>query len=186
MIFTETLLQGMQLITLEPRGDERGFFARTFCAAEFATAGLPTEFVQQNLSFSRQRGTMRGIHYQLPPLAEAKLVRCTRGAVWDVGLDLRADSPTFGCWHGSELTADNRRALLIPEGFGHGFISLTDDCEVTYLVSSPYSQSLERGVRWDDDRFAIEWPIQPEVLSDRDRLHPDFDPEWHLKREPSA
>jgi dTDP-4-dehydrorhamnose 3,5-epimerase len=180
MIFRDTPLDGMKLIELDPRGDERGFFARTFCSDEFAAAGLPTRFVQQNLSFSRDRGTLRGLHYQLAPAAEAKLVRCTRGALWDVGLDLRPGSASFGRWHGVELSEDNRLALLVPEGFAHGFVTLSDSCEIAYLVTAPYTPSLERGVRWDDPRFAIEWPLEPALVSDRDRNHPDFDPGWHL------
>lgn len=180
MIFEDTPLDGMKLIQLEPHGDDRGFFARTFCEDEFAAAGLPTRFVQQNMSFSHSRGTLRGLHYQLAPAAETKLVRCTRGALWDVGLDLRAASSSFGQWHGRQLSEDNRLALLIPEGFAHGFVTLTEACEISYLVTSPYTKSLERGIRWDDPRFAIEWPVEPVEISDRDRAHPDFDPDWHL------
>jgi dTDP-4-dehydrorhamnose 3,5-epimerase len=183
VIITDTPLAGMKRIELQPRGDERGFFARTFCETEFAAAGLPTRFVQQNTSFSRSRGTLRGLHYQLAPAREAKLARCTRGALWDIGLDLRSDSPTFGHWYAAELTAENRVALLIPEGFAHGFVTLSDDCEIVYSVSSPYTPALERGIRWDDPQFAIEWPLSPRIVSDRDRGHPDFDPAWHLGQE---
>lgn len=180
MIFTEPPLRGARVIDLEKRGDERGFFARAFCEREFAAQDLATRFVQMNNSLSAQKGTLRGMHYQLAPKAETKLVRCVRGALFDVILDLRRDSPTFGRSFGAELTAENRRMMYVPKGFAHGFITLTDDVEAIYLVDEFYAPELERGVRWDDPRFDIEWPIPPMVVSDKDRAHRDFDAAWHL------
>lgn len=168
-------LPGAYVIDLEPRGDDRGFFARAFCQKEFADAGLVTTFVQANTSASKHRGTLRGLHYQLAPMAETKMVRCLRGAIWDCALDLRPESPTYGQWDGVELTAENRKMIYVPKGFAHGFYTLTDDAEVFYLVDEFYSAELERGVRWNDPRFAIAWPGEPAVISDRDRAHPDFD-----------
>jgi len=180
MIFTPTPLAGAFLVELEKRGDERGFFARAFCEREFAAQGLPTHFVQVNDSHSAQRGTLRGMHYQLAPKAETKLVRCIRGALYDVILDLRQGSPSFGQSFGAELSAANRRMLVVPKGFAHGFITLADDTEAFYFVDEFYAPELERGVRWDDPRFAIRWPLAPAVLSDKDRVQRDFDPAWHL------
>jgi dTDP-4-dehydrorhamnose 3,5-epimerase len=180
MIFTETPLQGAYLIDLEKRGDERGFFARAFCAREFADHGLVTQIVQANNSLSARKGTLRGMHYQLAPKAETKIVRCLRGALYDIILDLRADSPTFGQSFGAELNAENRRMMYVPKGFGHGFITLADDTEAFYLVDEFYAPECERGVRWNDPRFAIQWPAEPVVISDKDGNYPDFDPAWHL------
>jgi dTDP-4-dehydrorhamnose 3,5-epimerase len=180
MILTETPIPGAFLIDLEKRGDERGFFARAFCATEFAAQGLVTQFVQVNNSLSARKGTLRGMHYQLAPMAETKMVRCIRGALYDVILDLRAGSPTFGCSFGAELTADNRRMMYIPKGFAHGFITLLDDTEAFYFTDEFYSPVRERGIRWNDPRFAISWPLQPTVLSEKDAAHRDFDPAWHL------
>jgi dTDP-4-dehydrorhamnose 3,5-epimerase len=136
--------------------------------------------VQVNNSLSAQKGTLRGMHYQLAPKAETKLVRCIRGALYDVILDLRPDSPTFGKSFGAELSAENRRMMYVPKGFGHGFVTLTDDTEAFYFVDEFYGPEQERGVRWNDPRFAISWPIEPVVISDKDRGHRDFDPAWHL------
>lgn len=180
MKFTETPIPGAYLIDLEKRGDERGFFARAFCQREFEAVGLCSQFVQINNSLTASRGTLRGMHYQLPPQAETKVLRCVRGGLWDVILDLRERSPTFGQWFGAELTAENRRMMYCPKAFAHGFITLTDDTEVFYLVDEFYAPAAERGVRWDDPRFKIEWPIQPVVISDKDRGHPNFDPAHHL------
>lgn len=180
MIFTPTPLHGAYLIDLEKRGDDRGFFARAFCQKEFAAHGLSTQFVQVNNSLSAQRGTLRGMHYQLTPKAEVKVVRCIRGSLYDIILDLRKDSPTFGQSFGAELSADNRRMMYVPKGFAHGFITLQDNSEVFYLVDEFYSPEHERGVRWNDPKFNIQWPLHPTVLSDRDRGHRDFDPAWHL------
>jgi dTDP-4-dehydrorhamnose 3,5-epimerase len=180
MIFTETPLRGGYLIDLEKRGDDRGFFARAFCEKEFGAHGLVTRFVQANNSLTAERGTLRGMHYQLAPKAETKIVRCIRGKLYDVMLDLRSQSPTFGQSFGAELSAENRRMMYVPKGFAHAFITLEDDTEAFYLVDEFYAPEQERGVRWNDSRFAIDWPMQPTVLSDKDRNHRDFDPAWHL------
>ncbi len=180
MIFTETPIKGAYLVDLERRGDDRGFFARFFCEREFGAQGLATRFVQINNSLTAQRGTLRGMHYQLAPKAETKVVRCVRGSLHDVVLDLRPGSPTFGKSFGAELSAENRRMMYVPKGCAHGFVTLTDDAEAVYLVDEFYSPEHERGVRWNDPRFSIPWPIEPKVLSDKDRNARDFDPAWHL------
>jgi dTDP-4-dehydrorhamnose 3,5-epimerase len=180
MIFTETPIKGAYLVDLERRGDDRGFFARFFCEREFGAQGLATRFVQINNSLTAQRGTLRGMHYQLAPKAETKVVRCVRGSLHDVVLDLRPGSPTFGRSFGAELSAENRRMMYVPKGCAHGFVTLTDDAEAVYLVDEFYSPEHERGVRWNDPRFSIPWPIEPRVLSDKDRNARDFDPAWHL------
>jgi dTDP-4-dehydrorhamnose 3,5-epimerase len=174
MIFTETRLTGAFLIAPERRQDERGFFARTWCQQEFADEGLQTAWVQCNISFNRQRGTLRGMHYQAAPYEEAKLVRCTMGAVYDVIIDLRADSPTYRQWLAVELTADNRLMLFIPKGFAHGFQTLTDETEVFYQMSQFYAPDYGRGVRWDDPAFNIAWPADKRIISERDQGFPDF------------
>src|ERR1700678_2956828 len=150
MIFTETPLAPACLIDIEPAGDERGYFARVFCQDEFSRRGLPGCFVQASLSFNRRRGTLRGLHYQAEPHPEGKLVRCTRGAVFDVMLDLRRDAPTYCGWFATELSADNARAVYIPPGFAHGFQTLSDDAELLYQMTEAYRPELSRGVRWDD------------------------------------
>jgi dTDP-4-dehydrorhamnose 3,5-epimerase len=180
MIFTETPLAGAYLIDMEQRGDERGFFARAFCEREFASHGLATRILQANDSMSARKGTLRGMHYQLPPKAETKMVRCIRGALHDIILDLRPGSPTFGQSYGADLTADNRRMMYVPKGFGHGFITLADDTEAFYLVDELYSPECERGVRWNDPRFSIRWPAPMVVISEKDQTYRDFDPAWHL------
>jgi dTDP-4-dehydrorhamnose 3,5-epimerase len=180
MLFNETSLKGAYTIDLQKRGDDRGFFARLFCVKEFAEHGLQTTFEQVNNSVSQFKGTLRGMHYQLPPKSEVKVVRCTRGALYDVILDLRRDSPTFGHSFGAELSADNRKMMYVPKGFAHGFVTLTDDTEVIYLVSDAYSPQHERGIRWNDPAFKIAWPIQPTELSDKDRHHRDFNSITHL------
>jgi dTDP-4-dehydrorhamnose 3,5-epimerase len=180
MIFTETPLKGAYVIDLERRGDERGFFARAFCEREFAGQGLVPRFVQANNSLSAQKGTLRGMHYQLAPKAETKVIRCIRGALYDMILDLREDSPTFGRSFGAELTGENRRMMYVPKGFAHGFLTLDDDTETFYFVDEFYAPESERGVRWDDPRFAIPWPAQPVVISAKDRQYRDFDSAWHL------
>jgi dTDP-4-dehydrorhamnose 3,5-epimerase len=175
VIFTETELPGAFLVDLERREDERGFFARAWCAEEFSDHGLSPRLVQANLSFNEQQGTIRGMHYQVDPHAEAKLVRCTRGAVYDVIIDLRPDSRMFKRWIGVELTEENRRAIYVPEGFAHGYQTLTPDAETYYLVSEAYAPHAEGGVRWNDPAFAIEWPnSSTPILSDKDRTWPDF------------
>jgi dTDP-4-dehydrorhamnose 3,5-epimerase len=174
MIFRETMFDTARLVLPEPRGDERGFFARLFCAAEFGRAGLPTEFVQQNVSLSVRRGTLRGLHYQAPPHGEAKLVRCLRGAIVDVIVDLRPASPTFRRWEAFDLSAENMAQLLVPVGFAHGFQTLQDATEVSYLVSHPYVPAAERGLRWDDPAIGIDWPMEPVEISEKDRTWPDL------------
>jgi dTDP-4-dehydrorhamnose 3,5-epimerase len=180
MLFRPTPLDGAYVIELEKRGDERGFFARVFCEREFQQHGLVTRFVQVNNSLSAERGTLRGLHYQLAPAAETKLVRCVRGGLWDVILDLRPGSDTFGQWFAEELTAENRKMMYVPKGFGHGFVTLQDGTEAFYFADEFYAPEQERGVRWNDPRFAIRWPIEPVVLSDKDRTQRDFDLAWHL------
>lgn len=184
MRFIETPLSGAYLIELEQRADDRGFFARLFCEREFADAGLETRFVQINNSLSKDCGTLRGMHYQLGHSAEVKVVRAIRGALWDAILDLRPDSPTFGKSFGAELTAENRRMMYAPRGFAHGFLTLQADTEVVYLVSAFYDPASERGVRWNDPRFAISWPAMPAVVSEKDAQQRDFDPLWHLPVNP--
>ena len=174
MIFTPTSLPGTFVIELERREDDRGFFARSFCQHEFAERGLNPRIAQCNVSFNAKRGTLRGMHFQAPPHAEAKVVRCTQGSVWDVVLDLRPQSPTFKRWHGVELSAANRQALYIPEGVAHGFQTLTDDSELLYLMSEFYEPGAARGVRWDDPAFKIAWPVADARISERDRSFPLF------------
>lgn len=168
MIFTETKLKGAFIIDLELREDPRGAFARTFCANEFEAHGLKPTVAQCNLSFNHKAGTLRGMHYQVPPAAETKLVRCTKGAIYDVIIDMRPDSPTFMQHIGIELTADNRRSLYVPEMFAHGYQSLTDGAEVTYQVSEFYTPGYERGLRYDDPALRIEWPLPVTVISEKD------------------
>lgn len=180
MRFIETSLPGAFLIELEKREDERGFFARFFCTREFEEKGLETCFVQVNNSFSKEKGTLRGMHYQLEPHAEVKIVRCIQGSFYDVILDLRPDSPTFGKSFGAVLSQQNRTMMYVPRGFAHGFLTLEPDSEVLYLVSHPYVAQGERGIRWNDPRFSICWPDTPSVVSDRDRSHPDFEASYHL------
>ena len=180
MVFTETGLAGAFLIDIEPHEDERGFFARIWCRREFEAHGLKCDFVQGNISRNRTRGTLRGMHYQDHPHQEAKLVRCARGAVYDVIIDLRPESPTFLRHASTVLSEDNCRAFYVPEGFAHGFLTLTDGAELVYLMSEFYAPSANRGVRWNDPSFAIQWPEPVVVISERDRSFPDFkieDPE---------
>jgi dTDP-4-dehydrorhamnose 3,5-epimerase len=179
MLFQPTPITGAYLIDLEKRGDDRGFFARVFCREEFASHNLSMDLLQINTSLSERKGTLRGMHYQLAPSAETKVVRCIRGALYDVILDLRPDSPTFGQWFGAELSAENRTMMYAPKGCAHGFITLAESTEAFYLVDSLYAPSLERGVRFDDPRFGITWPIAPTEVSEKDRGWPDFDPQWH-------
>jgi dTDP-4-dehydrorhamnose 3,5-epimerase len=174
MKFQQTTLKDAMLIDLERRGDDRGFFARTFCVDEFAAHGLPTEFVQQNTSYSANKGTLRGMHFQTAPHGEDKLIRCLRGAIVDIIIDLRPDSPTYKKWEAFELDDVNKRQLLVPKGFGHGFQTVSDHVEVTYLVSAKYTPSAEGGVRWNDPAFGITWPLEPTDMSDKDRNWPDF------------
>jgi dTDP-4-dehydrorhamnose 3,5-epimerase len=180
MRFSETPLKGAYLIDLEKRGDERGFFARFFCELEFGEHGLATRFVQVNDSLSAQRGTLRGMHYQLPPSGEVKVVRCVRGSIFDVIVDLRPKSSTFKKWFGHELTAENRTMMYVPVGFAHGFLTISNDAEALYLVDSFYSPNDERGLRYNDPTIGIEWPFEPVVVSAKDAAHPDFSEEHHL------
>jgi dTDP-4-dehydrorhamnose 3,5-epimerase len=172
MKWEQTAVAGLWRLELESRGDDRGFFARGWCAREAAAHGLNPAWVQMNASLSRHAGTLRGLHWQAAPWEEVKLVRCVRGAIWDVGVDLRPGSPTYLRWHGEELSAENRRALYVPEGCAHGFLSLTPDAEVHYLVSQFYAPEAERGARWDDPALAIAWPRAVEVISDKDSRWP--------------
>lgn len=174
MKFTETELRGAFVIDIEPVEDERGFFARTFCRQEFAARHLNADLAQCNISFNRRRGTLRGMHYQVAPRAEAKVVWCTAGAIYDVVIDLRPESPTFRRWSSIELKAGTYRMLYIPEGFAHGFQTLEDDTGVFYQMSEVYDAACARGVRWDDPVFAIRWPAPPSVISARDREYPGF------------
>ena len=179
MKFYPAPLLGAYTIELEERGDDRGFFARLFCEKEFQAAGLPTPIAQINNAFSVTAGTLRGMHYQLPPSSEIKVVRCIRGAVFDVIIDLRPDSPTFTKWFGAELTAENRLMMFVPRGFAHGILTLTDDAETLYLVSAFYDPKQERGVRFDDSRIGVAWPRTPIEISQKDRSWPDLDPSFH-------
>jgi len=181
MKFTETPLRGAFVIELEKRGDERGFFARSFCEREFQQHGLNSHIVQINNSFSRYRGTLRGLHYQLAPKAEDKVIRCIRGALFDAIIDLRPDSATYLKHFTIELTAENRTMLYVPKGFAHGFQMLEDHTETLYLTTEFYSAEHERGLRYNDPKFGIRWPMEPTVISDKDRNQRDFDPAFHLQ-----
>jgi dTDP-4-dehydrorhamnose 3,5-epimerase len=179
MRFEATPLPGAFVVELDLLGDERGWFARTYDEALFAAHGLEPVGVQANSSFNAAAGTLRGLHFQAPPHAEAKLVRCVRGAIWDVGVDLRRDSPAYLRWHAAELSAENRRGLYLPRGLAHGFQTLTADCEVHYLMGHVYVPGAARGVRWDDPAFGIAWPEPVDgerTISDRDRAFPDHEP----------
>jgi dTDP-4-dehydrorhamnose 3,5-epimerase len=181
MKFTSTQLKGAYIIELEKRGDDRGFFARAFCKNEFEALGLNNNIVQINNSLSKDKGTLRGMHYQLNPKEEDKIVRCINGSLYDVIIDLRPESETFKQWYGIELNAENRKMLYVPKGFAHGFITLAEDTEAFYLTTEFYSPELERGVRFNDPQFNIKWPIDPVVISEKDKNHPDFNPEYHLR-----
>lgn len=174
MIFAETKLPGAFIIEVERLEDERGFFARAWCKKEFEAHSLNSDWAQANLAFSRRRGTLRGLHYQVAPYEEAKLVRCIRGAIYDVIVDLRPESPTYRQWLGVELTADNHKMLYVPEGFAHGYQTLADNTETFYQVSQFYSPESERGLRYDDPAFGIEWPIDVQVISDKDKSWSDY------------
>lgn len=165
---------------LEPHEDERGFFARSWCADEFETLGLNTRLVQCNISFNKKRGTVRGMHYQAEPYQEAKLVRCTMGMIYDVIIDLRPESPTFKQWLSVELSAENRRALYVPEKFAHGFQTGTDNSEVFYQMSEFFHPECARGLRWDDPAFGIEWPVEEKILAEKDKRWPYFEIEKHM------
>ena len=172
MIFRETALKGAYVIELEPFSDERGQFARSWCREEFARQGLPTELAQGNVSINTTRGTIRGMHYQLAPHEEIKLMRCVRGAIYDVIVDVRPGSPTFHQWIGVELTPTAFRMLYVPAGFAHGFQTLADDTEVNYLVSAPYVPDAARGLRYNDPQLAIDWPLPMSRISKQDSAWP--------------
>ncbi len=174
MKFHATKLPGVFEIHLEPMRDERGFFARTWCRSEFHEHGLESALVQCNISFNTRKGTLRGMHYQAAPFVETKLVRCTQGAICDVVLDLRPQSPTFKEWIAVTLTAESRNMVYVPKGCAHGFLTLQDETEVFYQMSEIYNAESARGVRWNDPSFGIAWPEKVEVISDRDRNYPDF------------
>jgi len=176
VIFNETKLKGAYIIEVEPLEDDRGFFARMFCRKEFEKHGLNFLVAQCNISQNRKKGTLRGMHYQVAPHAEAKLVTCLAGSIYDVIIDLRADSATYRQWLAVELSGNGRHSMLyVPEGFAHGFQTLEDDSEVFYQMSEFYSPPSGRGVRWDDPAFAVRWPEGPRILSERDKTYPDFD-----------
>jgi dTDP-4-dehydrorhamnose 3,5-epimerase len=172
MRFTELPLLGAYLIEAEQRTDGRGFFARIFCGSDFQRFGLATTWPQVNNSMSEKAGTLRGLHYQRPPLHECKLVRCVRGAVWDVIVDLRSGSPSFGRWFGADLTSDNRKMIYVPAGFAHGYLSLTEKAEIIYACSQPYSPTHEGALNGTDPALGIRWPIQPIVVSNKDANAP--------------
>jgi len=180
MLFTEVPLKGAFLIDLEKREDSRGFCARMFCPREFEQQGLCATLAQINTAMSFRKGTLRGMHYQLPPHAEVKVVKCLRGAVYDVILDIRPDSRTFGKWFAAELNDENRRMMYVPAGFAHGYYTLTENAELLYLTSGFYSPQCERTIRWNDEKFGIDWPGEPVVISEKDAAARDFDPAYHL------
>ncbi len=175
MIFDETRLRGAYIIEPERQEDERGFFARTFCRREFARYGIDFDVVQCNISFNKKRGTLRGMHYQAGPHAEAKLVRCTAGVIYDVIVDLRPDSPTYSQWIATELSAANRSMHYVPRGFAHGFQTLVDNTEAFYLMSAPYVAGSSAGILWRDPTIGIQWPLANPILSERDQALPCFD-----------
>lgn len=172
MLFEEVYLSGAFIITLEPIHDERGFFARSFCKKELEERGLQSDFVQCNISHNHKKSTLRGLHYQIPPHEEVKIVSCRQGAIYDVIVDIRPDSPTLGRWMGIELSSENHRALYIPQGFAHGFQTLSDDAEVFYLMGDYYHPQAARGIRWNDEALAITWPNKDIIMSQRDRCFP--------------
>ncbi len=176
MKFIPLPLRDAFLVEFEPIVDERGFFARSFCREEFAAHGLNSDLAQCSVSFNKFKGTLRGLHYQKKPHEEAKLVRCTMGAIYDVIVDIQKSSPTFKHWASMELNASNRKALYIPKGFAHGFLTLADESEILYQMSEPYCQESAAGVRWDDRAFCIEWPDEIRVMSERDKCYEDFLP----------
>jgi dTDP-4-dehydrorhamnose 3,5-epimerase len=174
MIFASTRLEGAFLIDIEPIKDQRGFFARTWCRDELAARGLDTEIAQESVSYNRLRGTLRGLHFQRPPYEETKIVRCVRGAIFDVMVDLRPHSSSYLQWQGFDLTEDNRRAVYIPKGFAHGFQTLAEHCEIAYQISTLYAPEVAGGYRYDDAAFCIAWPLSPTMISERDLGWPKF------------
>jgi dTDP-4-dehydrorhamnose 3,5-epimerase len=174
MIFHETKLKGAYVIEIEKLNDHRGFFARSWCQREFETHNLVSRIKQSNVSYNKIKGTLRGMHYQLSPYEETKLVRCTRGAIYDVIIDLRPASPSYSQWIGVELTGENYKMLYVPENFAHGYQTLEDNSEVTYQVTQFYTPGSERGIRWNDPAFSINWPVEVRVISDKDKSWPDY------------
>ncbi len=174
MLISSTNLQDVLIIDLEKQGDERGWFARAFCEEELSNANIDFHVTQTNISFNKEQGTIRGLHYQARPKWEPKIIRCTSGRIFDVAVDLRPESASFCKWIGVELSAENGRALYLPPGMAHGFQTLAENCELYYLMGESYDPSLVRGVRWDDPAFAIKWPLKPTIISNRDRSFPDF------------
>lgn len=174
MIFTETKLKGAFVVEIKKLEDERGFFGRAWCKEEFESHGIKMNICQINTSFTKNKGTIRGMHFQVDPYQEAKFIRCTKGKIFDVMVDLRPDSPTFLQWVGNELSEDNYKMVYVPGNFAHGFVTLEDNCEVYYPVSEFYTPGAERGMRWNDPAVNIEWPIEIEHFSDKDISHPDF------------
>jgi dTDP-4-dehydrorhamnose 3,5-epimerase len=177
MIFTEIKLKGAFIIEIKKIGDERGFFGRSWCKKEMEEQGLNGTIAQINTSLSKEKATLRGLHFQIAPYQECKMIRCTRGAIFDMIVDLRPDSPTFLQWFGEELTDDNHKALYSPKGFAQGFITLTDDAEITYFSSDFYAPGFDRGVRYNDPQFGITLPFKPVVISEKDQTWPDFTPD---------
>ena len=174
MKFNSTDIDGLYYVDIEKLKDERGFFGRAFCLKEFEEIGLDSEICQANISFNHRAGTLRGMHYQKPPYQESKFIRCIRGSIYDVVIDLRKNSPTYCHSFGIELNDENRTALFVPKDFAHGFVTLKDDTEVIYMVSQSYVPNAEEGIRWDDPFFAIDWPINPSLVSSKDAQWPDF------------
>lgn len=174
MIFTETKLEGAFIIELEKLSDQRGFFARSWCQNEFETHGLNCHIAQANISYNEKKGTLRGLHYQKSPHEEKKLVRCTKGSIYDVIIDLRSHSKTYAQWLSVELTAANYKMLYVPENFAHGYQTLEDNTEVFYQVSQYYTPGAESGIRWDDPIFYIHWPLEVQVISDKDKSWPNY------------
>ncbi len=179
MRFIANELEGSYIIELEPVTDERGFFARTFCAKEFKEMDLASHFVQCNIAWSKAKGTLRGMHYQIAPHADVKIVRCTCGAIYDVIIDFRPHSPTYCKWASVELTPASKTMLYVPDGFAHGYQTLEQDTEVSYWMSNFYNPSAQRGVRWNDPAFSIQWPLPNPILSENDRSYPDFKPQMN-------
>ena len=175
MLFLPTNISGAFEVRSEPIADNRGDFARSFCVDEFKDNNIQFRVVQANISRNQSRGTLRGMHYQAEPVPDPKFVRCIRGRVFDVVIDLRLDSPSFRRWTSIELDAEKQNAIFVSPGCAHGFLTREDNCDVEYLMGAPYVQKLSRGVRWDDPAFAISWPSRPNLISDRDALYPDFD-----------
>lgn len=176
MIFQELGLNGVYLVEPQLLRDERGFFARTYCEREFLEHNLNCKWAQCNVSFNKKRGTLRGMHYQVSPREEIKLIRCTRGAVYDVVIDIRPDSLTFCQWLAVELSEDNTKMLYVPQGFAHGFQTLKDDTELFYQMSQFFAPEYARGIRWDDELFKISWPVKEKIISDNDRKYQDYKP----------